>query len=125
MRWRQDRETGEMVPIDAAARQSDCGTGIIVRGNFDPFVSTVDGTLISTHRDLEQHNKRNNVVSASEYSPEFYEQKARERARFYECDDARDAQIEGARRKYRMHGGKSGNTGTQCLVPRYWIFQVL
>jgi len=33
-----------------------------LKGNFAPFKSTVDGSLISTHRDMVEHNKRNGVV---------------------------------------------------------------
>lgn len=33
-----------------------------VKGKFDPFRSQLDGSLITTQRDLEEHNRRNNVV---------------------------------------------------------------
>jgi hypothetical protein len=31
-------------------------------GDIEPFVSTVDGSVISSRRDLREHNARNNVV---------------------------------------------------------------
>lgn len=31
--------------------------------SFDAFKSPVDGSIISTHRELAEHNKRNNVVN--------------------------------------------------------------
>ena len=34
-----------------------------VRGKFDAFRSTVDGTVIRSQRELEEHNKRNRVVN--------------------------------------------------------------
>jgi hypothetical protein len=34
-----------------------------VKGNFDRFRSPVDGSIISTERDLRNHNARNNVVN--------------------------------------------------------------
>lgn len=37
-----------------------------VRGRFDTFKSMVDGSLIRTQRELEEHNKRNNVVSLAD-----------------------------------------------------------
>lgn len=37
-----------------------------VKGNFEAFKSTVDGSIISTERDLRNHNKRNNVVQIGE-----------------------------------------------------------
>lgn len=33
-----------------------------VKGKFEPFRSHVDGTPITCQRDLDEHNKRNNVV---------------------------------------------------------------
>jgi hypothetical protein len=33
---------------------------------------------------LREHNKRNNVVNAAEFTPEFYAKKAEERARHYQ-----------------------------------------
>jgi hypothetical protein len=55
----------------------------IVRGNFDAFVSPVDGSLIRNHKELENHNKRNNVVNSAEFSPEFMERKRKERERVF------------------------------------------
>lgn len=37
-----------------------------VKGKFEPFVSSVDGTLISSQRDMDEHNRRNNVVSMAD-----------------------------------------------------------
>lgn len=45
--------------------------GGFVRGKFDAFVSPVDMSVISTQRDLQEHNKRNGVVNIQEgYSEE-------------------------------------------------------
>lgn len=33
----------------------------LVKGKFEPFKSQIDGTIIATERDLQEHNKRNNV----------------------------------------------------------------
>jgi putative FmdB family regulatory protein len=42
-----------------------------VKGKFEPFKSSVDGSLITTARDLEEHNKRNRVVNIHDgYSEE-------------------------------------------------------
>ena len=86
MRWRQkyDKATGksEFVPIDdAARRQADMGHA--VHGDIEAFVSPVDGSVISDRKGLREHNKRNNVVNAAEFSPEHYEKAAKERARVY------------------------------------------
>ncbi len=34
-----------------------------VKGNFDAFKSPVDGSIITGHRALEEHNKRNQVAN--------------------------------------------------------------
>jgi hypothetical protein len=42
-----------------------------MKGRFDPFRSTVDGSVISTQRDMDEHNKRNGVVCMADgYSDE-------------------------------------------------------
>jgi DNA-binding NarL/FixJ family response regulator len=33
-----------------------------VKGNFEAFRSSVDGSVLRTQRDVQEHNKRNNVV---------------------------------------------------------------
>jgi len=37
-----------------------------INGKFEPFVSHVDGSLITTQREMAEHNKRNNVVSMAD-----------------------------------------------------------
>ena len=42
-----------------------------MRGKFEPFRSTVDGTIIDSHRSMQEHNKRNDVVCLADgYSNE-------------------------------------------------------
>ena len=89
MRWRQDKDTGEFIPIDKAAIRQDSG-GASVHGDIASFVSPVDGTVISDRKQLREHNKRNNVVSSDEFTPEFYAGKAKERADFYQGRHTRD-----------------------------------
>ena len=81
MRWRQDRVTGKLIPIDAAAHKRSMGAAI--HGDIESFVSPVDGTVITDRRQLAEHNKRNNVVNSAEFSPEFLAKKAQERADFF------------------------------------------
>lgn len=43
----------------------------VALGKFDPYRSPVDGTVIASQRDLEAHNKRNNVALLNDgYSEE-------------------------------------------------------
>ena len=87
-RWRQAIVNGksEFIPIDESARKAD---GHYIQGDIESFVSPVDGSVISDRRQLEEHNRRNNVVNAGEFTPEHYEQKAKERANFYQSNHGR------------------------------------
>ena len=100
-RWRQDKQTGEMIPIDSSAKRADAQRTAAVHGDVDSFVSPVDGSVISDRRQLREHNKRNNVVSADEFSPEFYERKAKERANFYQSKHNRQETLV---RKQEIYG---------------------
>lgn len=81
-RWRQCSKTNKLIPIDDAARALN--SSAVVHGDISPFVSPVDGTVVADRKQLREHNLRNNVVNANEFPPEFYAQKAKERASFYE-----------------------------------------
>ena len=81
-RWRQDAKTGKLYPIDEAAARRD-GSGTSLHTAFEPFVSPVDGSVISDRRQLREHNARNNVVQTSEYGTEHWETKRKERERLY------------------------------------------
>ena len=72
--------TNEQAPL------SDSGQ-VYVQPDLN-FKSIVDGSIITTHAQLQEHNKRNNVVHQSEFGTEaerksFYDRKARERADFF------------------------------------------
>ena len=54
-----------------------------VQGDLEPFVSPVDGSVISDRKQLREHNKRNNVVNTAEFSDEFLAKKRKERERLY------------------------------------------
>lgn len=82
-RYIQDRRTGKILSTEeyyklypAAPRSKLLFT---VKGVSEPFRSPVDGSIISSQKDLEKHNQRNNVVSAEEFSPEYYARKEKER----------------------------------------------
>jgi len=105
MRWIQkyNKETGksEFIPVDESAQRHDAKKGIsIIRDNFKPFRSTVDGTTITNDRELAEHNRRNNVVNASEFSPEYLAQKRREREDFYQGRHSRE---ESQKRKMELY----------------------
>lgn len=100
MRWRQvyNKELGkhEMVPVDEAAAKRD---GVIIVREVEPSKSPIDGSVISSHKKYVEHCRKHNVVPAAEFSKEFFERKAKERAKFYNAEysakekQARKAQI--------------------------------
>jgi len=84
-RWIQkiDKETGKsrFVPADEGAHRIDKTAAI--HGDIEPFRSPIDGTVISDRKAYREHMEKHGVVPASEFSPEFYERKKKERDRFY------------------------------------------
>lgn len=89
-RWRQDSKTGKLIPIDDAAREASG----LRPAEFEPFVSPIDGTVISTRKQRDEHCKRHNVVPAQEFTPEYYERKARERAQFFNRELPREQKLQ-------------------------------
>ena len=80
MRWRQDKDTGEFVPMDAAAAKHD---GHFVIGDIEPFRSPIDGEVITDRKQYREHCEKHGVVPASEFSAEHYAKKAQEREDFF------------------------------------------
>lgn len=64
-RYIQDPITNRLVPADEYYRPSSRSAA--VSDDIEAFVSTVDGTVISSRSGLREHNKRHNVVTAAEY----------------------------------------------------------
>ena len=100
MRWKQtlneETQKYEFIPVDEAARKSDSA---YVMGDIDAFVSPVDGSIISDRKQLREHNKRNNVVSADNFSPEFQKRKADER---HEAEHGKQAVLERKQAMYEV-----------------------
>ena len=85
-RYRQVKgDDGVYRLVEVGDRRSH-GVSFLVKGDFDAFKSPVDGSIISTQRDLDEHNRKHNVVNAQEFSDNWYAEKAAERARHYQGD---------------------------------------
>jgi hypothetical protein len=80
--YRQDPETKKFIEkslyIEKYGR--DPVRSMQVRGDIEPFVSQVDGSIISTRRDLAEHNTRNSVTNTEDYSEGWFETKGKEHA---------------------------------------------
>jgi len=57
-------------------------SGLIIMPDIPDFVSPVDGSIVHGRRSLREHNKRNNVTNAADYTNEWKE-KAKERAKAF------------------------------------------
>lgn len=81
-RFRYNPTTKEMDEVyDQQVREY----GVLVMADIEPFVSTVDGTVITGRAHLREHMKQHGVTNAADYnSPGGFWDKARQRrADFY------------------------------------------
>ena len=79
MRYIQDPITLKLVPADEYYQRGELHA---IHGEFEPFVSHVDGTLIDSRKKLREHNRRHGVVSSAEFGNEG-EAARREREKLY------------------------------------------
>ncbi len=82
--WDENEEKYVLVPVDEYALRREQKSGTIVKGKFDAFRSPIDGTLIRTQRQYDDHCKKHNVVPSAEFTPEWYAKKQKERAKVFE-----------------------------------------
>jgi len=82
-RYIQHPETGKLFPA-SEYQQPRSRTGPDIMADIDPFVSPIDGQLITSRSGLRDHNTRHGVVCAQEFDQNHFDRKAAERADFYE-----------------------------------------
>lgn len=76
-RFRYNPLTKEM---DEVYDQQTRERGVLVMGDIEPFVSTVDGSIITSRSHLREHMKQHGVTNAADYNkPGGYWDKARQR----------------------------------------------
>ena len=68
-RYIQDRETGKLreVTTERTSRLTP-----FIQDDIEPFVSHVDGSIISSRSKLRQHNRQHNVIPVAEYGAGNY-----------------------------------------------------
>ena len=81
-RWRQDPVTLELILIEESTGPR--APRVAIFNDLPSFRSPVDGSIISDRGQMREHNKRNDVVCAQEFSDSYFEGKAKERADFYQ-----------------------------------------
>jgi hypothetical protein len=67
--WVQDPVTGKLIPKEMWHGQRQ--DGISIQGDLDPFVSPIDGRVISSRSHLRAHNSEHGVTDSRDYSQEF------------------------------------------------------
>ena len=78
-RWIQHPETGKLIPAEEYVRPR--AKSAYVMEDVKPFVSTVDGTVISSRPHLEAHNRRHGVTNSADYSKEYLKSRADQRVK--------------------------------------------
>lgn len=63
----------------------------MIMPDIEPFVSPIDGSVISGRRALEAHNRRHNVTNVADFKNEW-EAKAKERAKVFTPGSGHDRQ---------------------------------
>lgn len=76
-RWIQDPVTHELIPAEQYRRKVD--DRAFIRGDIEPFVSPIDGSVITSRSTLREHNRRHGVADMREWGDRWYEKKAKER----------------------------------------------
>ena len=69
--------SGKMVPRGTAPRTAN--TSAMIRKPMEEFVSPIDQSVISSHSQLDAHNRRHGVTNSSDYSDGYIENRARAR----------------------------------------------
>lgn len=80
-RWIQHPITLELIPRDEYVPPKEARHFIF--NDLQPFVSPIDGSVISDRRQYRNHCDKHGVRPASEFPPEHYAQKAKEREAHY------------------------------------------
>jgi hypothetical protein len=81
MRFIQCPQTHKLIPAEQYERPKEHSHAI--HGDIEGFLSPVDQTVITDRKQLAEHNRRNNVVNADEFSSEYLAGKAKEREDFF------------------------------------------
>ncbi len=79
-------------------------SGLTIMPDLQPFVSPVDGSVISGRAAMRDHFKQHGVTNVADYKNEWAD-KAKERERFYGGDTTfdRERRIEHVKRAYEKH----------------------
>ena len=70
---------GKLIPKEEYRGDNSRNQGPMFMPDIEPFVSPIDGQVITTRPMLKRHNKAHGVTNTADYSKEFMEGKKKER----------------------------------------------
>lgn len=102
--WVQDPETGKLIPREEYCAHKDGYPAI--QGDIEPFVSPVDGSVISSRSRLRAHNARHGVTDSRDYSDAFLRARSERRVKEMtgQTANAKQERINLIKRELAKHG---------------------
>lgn len=92
-RYVQDAKTGKLREVRMERPQTH-----EIQGEIKPFRSQLDGSMITSRKELREHNRRHNVTQDT--FNEAYAAKQKEREAFYSTDQSYDSERRKAALKF-------------------------
>lgn len=86
--WIQHPITLELIPRDEYVRPKEASH--FIHNDLQPFVSPIDGSVISDRRQYRNHCDKHGVRPAAEFPPEHYAKKAKEREAHYKGQSSKE-----------------------------------
>ena len=101
--WIQCPITYRLIPRDEYVRAKTSSHHIME--DIKPFVSPIDGTIISSRPKLEAHNKRHGVTNSADYSQAHFDKAAARRQAVIQGNtpEAKRERIETIQRAMHQH----------------------
>ena len=69
----------KLIPKDEYRGNNVRGIAPTIMGDIEPFISPVDGRLVTGRAALRVHNREHGVTNSADYSPEYFKQRTEER----------------------------------------------
>ena len=113
-RYIQDPQTGKLVEASVYRRPTH-----FIQGEIEPFKSPIDGSVISSRKELAEHNRRHNVTQDS--FNEAFAAREREKEAFYSADKSYDSKRRKAALKFAIDSLSGSKTKAEIreMAERY------
>lgn len=76
--WVYDKAKEKMVPKDEYYSQQQGDEYAKIMKPLEPFISPIDGKLISCRSKLREHNKEHGVTNIADYGTEYFDRRKKE-----------------------------------------------